>query len=64
MGLCSGGIIIGRIFVSGTWGAYFWEGFIIIIIIFIFFFWGGAYWNFKVIPTATQVKFEGPSAQD
>ena len=33
MGLYSGGLIIGRIFASDIWGAYFWEGF--------FFFWGG-----------------------
>ena len=26
MGLYSGGLIIGRIFVSVIWGAYFWEG--------------------------------------
>ena len=26
MGLYSGGYIIGRIFASEIWGAYFWEG--------------------------------------
>ena len=26
MGLYSGGLIIGRIFASVIWGAYFWEG--------------------------------------
>ena len=26
MGLCSGGLIIGRIFASEIWGAYFQEG--------------------------------------
>ena len=33
MGLCTGGLIIGRIFASEIWGAYFREGF--------FFFLGG-----------------------
>ena len=35
MGLYSGGLIIGRIFTSEIWGAYFREG------LFIFFFFGG-----------------------
>ena len=44
MGLYSGGLIIGRIFASEIWGAYFREG---------FFFGGGGgmgayYRNFKV----------------
>ena len=48
MGLYSGGLIIGRIFASEIWGAYFREGlfyFIIYLFIylfnFFFFFWGG-----------------------
>ena len=46
MGLYSGGLIIGRIFVSEIWGAYFREG--------LFFFFGGGggggayYRNFTV----------------
>ena len=35
MGLCLGGLMIGRIFASEIWGAYFWEGLLI-------FFWGGS----------------------
>ena len=44
MGLYLGGLIIGRIFASEIWGAYFWEG----------LFCGGGggggayYWNFTV----------------
>ena len=42
MGLYSGGLIIGRIFASEIWGAYFSGGLI--------FFGGGAYYgNFMVI---------------
>ena len=26
MGLYSGGLVVGRIFASEIWGAYFWEG--------------------------------------
>ena len=59
MGLYSGGLIIGRIFVSEIWGAYFLEAFylffiftIIIILVFNFLLFGmgvGAYYrNFKV----------------
>ena len=36
MGLCLGGLIIGRIFESEIWGAYFREG--------LFFFGGGGEW--------------------
>ena len=38
MGLYSGGLIIGRIFASGIWGAYFLGG----------LFWGAYYRNFTV----------------
>ena len=50
MGLYSRGLIIGRIFASEIWGAYFRQGlfiylFIYLIIyllfIYLFFFWGG-----------------------
>ena len=49
MGLYSGRLIIGRIFASEFWGAYFWE-------VLFLFFWGGGggqggggyYQNFKV----------------
>ena len=37
MGLYLGGFIIGRIFASEIWGAYFRKG------LFFFFFWGGGY---------------------
>ena len=40
MGLCSGGLIIGRIFASEIWWAYFREGLFIYLLI-SFFFWGG-----------------------
>ena len=39
MGLYLGGLIIGMIFASEIWGAYFREG---------LFLWGGYYRNFKV----------------
>ena len=59
MGLSSGGLIIGRIFASEIWRAYFREGlfllfyyvfyFILFYFYFYFFFRGGAYnWNFTV----------------
>ena len=38
MGLYLGGLIIGRIFASEIWGAYFHEGLL-------FFFWGGGWWG-------------------
>ena len=44
MGLYVGGLIIGRIFVSEIWRAYFREGlfyFILFYFIIIFFFWRG-----------------------
>ena len=42
MGLYSGGLIIGRIFASEIWGAYFREGlFIYLFIYLIFFFLAG-----------------------
>ena len=37
MGLYTGGLIIGRIFASEIWGAYFREG----LFIYLFSFWGG-----------------------
>ena len=40
MGLCSGGLIIGRICASEIWGAYFREG--------SFGGEGAYYWNFMV----------------
>ena len=41
MGLyISGGLIIGRIFASEIWGAYFHEG-LLFIYLFIYFFFGG-----------------------
>ena len=58
MGLYSGGLIIGRIFASEIWGAYFREGLLLLLL---FFFLGGGliieilrykprtcYWNFTV----------------
>ena len=39
MGLYSGGLIIGRIFASENWGAYFRDG--LFIYLFIYFGWGG-----------------------
>ena len=41
MGLYSGGLIIGRIFASEIWGAYFQEG--LFFIFYFFFFWGGGF---------------------
>ena len=41
MGLYSGGLIIGRIFASEIWGAYFREGLSFIYLFIYFFFWGG-----------------------
>ena len=46
MGLYSGGLIIGRIFASEIWGAYFREGlfcflFVLFCFCFCFFFGGG-----------------------
>ena len=38
MGLYSGGLIIGRIFASEIWGAYFRRG---DLFIYLFIFWGG-----------------------
>ena len=49
MGLCLGGLIIGRIFASETWGAYFQEG--------LFSFGGEAYCqNFTVVINPSNVK--------
>ena len=39
MGLYSGGLIIGSIFASEIWGAYFREGLLLLLLF--FFFWGG-----------------------
>ena len=51
MGLYSGALIIGRIFASEIWGAYFREGLF-------FFFWGGGgggllseFYGYNVITT-------------
>ena len=42
MGLSLGGPIIGRIFVSKIWGAYFWEVLLLIyLFIYLIFFFGG-----------------------
>ena len=49
MGLYLGGLIIGRIFASEIWGAYFWEGLFIYLFIYLFILGGGglggAYYN-------------------
>ena len=46
MGLYTGGLIVGRIFASEIWGAYFWEG------LFFFLGGGGAYYrNFTIYNT-------------
>ena len=40
MGLYSGGLIIGRIFASEIWGAYFREGLFIYLFIYLFILFG------------------------
>ena len=55
MSLYPGGLIIGMIFTSEIWGAYFQEGLFIYLSFFFFFGGGGGgggegayYWNFTV----------------
>ena len=45
MGLYLGGLIVGRIFASEIWEAYFREGLFILFIIIIFFSFGGGGWG-------------------